>query len=277
MKNKVDILGVKINKIGMAETCQYIFSVINNKEKAMVVTPNAEMIMRARDNDELRDILNNAELSLPDGAGVLLAAKLFKLNIKERVSGFDLLTELLSDSVDNNYLDNEKYSVYFLGGKPGIAKKMVKKLKENPDTTLANNNKLSSKLNISGFHHGYLDEELSDKVLKEINEKKPDILFVGMGVPLQEKFLKENMDKLDIKVGITVGGSFDVLAGELNRAPKWMQNAGLEWFYRLLQEPTRFKRMLALPKFAFLAFYKSIFWYAHKKENKCKGSLFYLL
>ena len=252
--NKVDILGVKINKITMKESCNKIFSFIEDNSKAVVVTPNAEMIMKARENDELANILNNADLSLPDGAGVLMASRLFNLDIKERVSGFDILTELLSYSDYKN-----EYSVYFLGGRPGIAEKMVKRLKENPKKTLPANKNLSSKLKISGFHHGYLDQELKKKVIDEINDKEPDILFVGMGVPLQEKFLEENLAKLNIKVGITVGGSFDVLAGELNRAPGWMQKIGLEWFYRLLQEPQRFKRIMVLPHFVLIVLYKVIF------------------
>jgi len=252
--NKVDILGVKINKITMKESCKEIFSFIEKDKKAVVVTPNAEMIMKARENEELANILNSADLSLPDGAGVLLASNLFNLDIKERVSGFDILTELLS------YDDyNREYSVYFLGGRPGIAEKMVKRLKENPEKTLPINKSLSSKLKISGYHHGYLDQELKAKVIDEINEKEPDILFVGMGVPLQEKFLEENLANLNTKIGITVGGSFDVLAGELNRAPIWMQKLGLEWFYRLLQEPKRFKRIIALPHFAIIVLYKVIF------------------
>ena len=252
--NKVDILGTKINQITMEETCSKIFSFIENNQKAFVVTPNAEMIMRARTNDELGKILNNADLSLPDGTGVLLASYFFGLDIEERVSGFDLLTKLLSYS---NY--NHKYSVYFLGGEPGIAKKMVERLKKEPDSALPNSENLSPNLEISGFHHGYLDQNLTKKVIRDINEKEPDILFVGMGVPLQEKFLKENLNKLNIRVGITVGGSFDVLAGELNRAPAWMQKIGLEWFYRLLQEPKRFKRILTLPHFVLLVFCKVIF------------------
>ena len=252
--NKVDILGIKINKITMRESCTKIFSYIDKDKKAVVVTPNAEMIMKARENEELADILNSADLSLPDGAGVLLASNLFNLDIKERVSGFDILTEILS------YSDYDKdYSVYFLGGKPGIAEKMVKRLKENPEKNLPTNKSLASNLKISGFHHGYLDQEMKAKVIEEINEKNPDILFVGMGVPLQEKFLKENLDKLNVNVGITVGGSFDVLAGELKRAPVWMQKIGLEWFYRVLQEPKRFKRIISLPYFVLIVLYKVIF------------------
>jgi N-acetylglucosaminyldiphosphoundecaprenol N-acetyl-beta-D-mannosaminyltransferase len=105
---------------------------------------------------------------------------------------------------------------------------------------------------ISGYHHGYLDRENQQQVIEEINQKNIDLLLVGMGVPLQEKFLDNNLKKLNVGAAITVGGSFDVLAGEVERAPLWMQKAALEWFYRLLQEPSRFGRMLALPKFIYL-------------------------
>ena len=253
MDEKADILGIKINKINMEEALNSIFSIVKEGKKAMVVTPNAEMIMRARKNKELKSILNKAELSLADGAGVLIASKLFNIDIKERVSGFDLLTEILSyDKFPN------KFSVYFLGAEPGVVDKMVENLHDS-SKSLANNKHIAKNLEIAGYHHGYLNSNLKKELIKDINEKEPDILFVGMGAPLQEKFLKENIDKLNINVGVTVGGSFDVLAGNLKRAPKFVQKVGLEWFYRLLQEPKRIKRTLLLPQFAIIALYKSIF------------------
>lgn len=252
MDEKADILGVKINKLNMEQALNNIFSIVKEEKKAMVVTPNAEMIMRARKNKELKTILNEADLSLADGAGVLIASKLFNIDINERVSGFDLLTEILSyDKFPN------KFSVYFLGAEPGVVDKMFDNLKDK-SKKLANNKNLAKNLEIVGYHHGYLNSELKKELIKDINEKAPDILFVGMGVPLQEKFLKENMEKLNIKVGITVGGSFDVLAGNLKRAPKFIQKIGLEWLYRLLQEPKRFRRTLLLPQFVVIAIYKSI-------------------
>ncbi|MFW6026067.1 MAG: WecB/TagA/CpsF family glycosyltransferase [Candidatus Woesearchaeota archaeon] len=252
MDEKVDILGVKINKLNMEEALNRIFFTIKKGKKIMVVTPNAEMIMRARKNNELKYILNEADLSLADGAGVLLASKLLNIDIKERVSGFDLLTEILSyDEFPN------KFSVYFLGAKPEVVDKMIKNLINN-SKLLANNKSLAKNLEIAGYHHGYLNSDLKKELIKDINEKEPNILFVGMGAPLQEKFLKENMEKLNINVGVTVGGSFDVLAGNLKRAPKFIQKIGLEWLYRLIQEPKRFKRTLLLPQFALIALYKSI-------------------
>ncbi|MGM0409983.1 MAG: WecB/TagA/CpsF family glycosyltransferase [Bacillota bacterium] len=253
MDEKVDILGVKINKLNMEQALNRIFSIIKKDKKAMVVTPNAEMIMRARKNKELKSILNEADLSLADGAGVLLASKLFNIDIKERVSGFDLLIEILSYNKFSN-----KFSVYFLGAEPGIVDKMIENLNDS-SKSLANNKNLAKNLEIAGYHHGYLNSDLKKEVIKDINEKKPDILFVGMGAPLQEKFLKKNMEKLNINIGVTVGGSFDVLAGNLKRAPKFIQKIGLEWLYRLIQEPKRFKRTLLLPQFAVIALYKSLF------------------
>ncbi|MGM0500531.1 MAG: WecB/TagA/CpsF family glycosyltransferase, partial [Bacillota bacterium] len=120
------------------------------------------------------------------------------------------------------------------------------------DQAAANLKESYPDLNISGYHHGYLDRESQQQVIAEINAQKIDLLLVGMGVPLQEKFLDSNLEKLKVGAAVTVGGSFDVLAGEVNRAPLWMQKAALEWFYRLLQEPSRFGRMLSLPKFIYL-------------------------
>lgn len=236
MRNLLKILDVYIDKLDLDQAVLRVRELISNgKKTSLVVTPNSEMIVMAAEDPELAKILNSAELATADGAGVVMASKILGEPLVERVAGFDLISRLFLEFAE------EDINFYFLGGKPGIVDQAVKNLKAE-----------LAALNIKGFHHGYLDRDNQQKVIEEINSKNIDLLLVGMGVPLQEKFLANNLDQLDVRAAITVGGSFDVLAGTVNRAPLWMQKAGLEWFYRLLQEPSRFGRMLALPKFIYL-------------------------
>lgn len=235
MSDYIRILGIKINKVDMEQAINEIDSLIIDDNKNYIVTPNSEMIVMAQEDDELADILNNSNLNVADGAGVVLASKIYGDKLTERVAGFDLMQHLLELASDKNY------SIYLLGSKPGLV-----------DCTREIISAKYPCLNICGTHHGYLDKELQKKVIDEVNHLRPDILFVGMGVPLQEKFIYNNLSQLEVKIAMTVGGSFDVLAGEVKRAPFLMQRLNLEWLYRLIQEPTRLGRMMALPKFVFL-------------------------
>jgi N-acetylglucosaminyldiphosphoundecaprenol N-acetyl-beta-D-mannosaminyltransferase len=209
--------------------------ITDQSQASLVVTPNSEMLALAHEDRELARILNSADLATADGIGLVIASKILGEPLQERVAGFDLISSLFTE------LAEEDVNFYFLGGKPGVVDRAVVELKKD-----------YPELKISGYHHGYLDRENQQQVIKEINQKNIDLLLVGMGVPLQEKFLDKNLADLNVGAAITVGGSFDVLAGEVERAPLWMQKAALEWFYRLLQEPSRFGRMLALPKFIYL-------------------------
>ena len=236
MRKLIKILDVNIDKVNQKQAVERVRELIQNRnQSSLVVTPNSEMLAMAAEDPELAGILNSADLATADGIGVVIASKILGEPLEERVAGFDLISRLFKEFADTDI------SLYFLGGKPGIVDRAAANLK----------NEYSS-LNIAGYHHGYLDRESQQQVIAEINEKDIDLLLVGMGVPLQEKFLDKNLKKLNVGAAVTVGGSFDVLAGEVNRAPVWMQQAALEWFYRLLQEPSRFGRMLALPKFIFL-------------------------
>lgn len=235
MRDLLKILEVNIDRLDMQGAVERVKNLLSEDGPSLIVTPNSEMLAAAAEDAELARILNSADLAVPDGAGVILASKIMGQKLPERVAGFDLITELFAQ------LENEDCSFYFLGSKPGIVDKAAAELK-----------KRYPNLNIAGYHHGYLDKELQQNVTAEINEKGIDLLLVGMGVPLQERFLDKNLDGLNVKAAVTVGGSFDVIAGEVERAPLWMQKAGLEWFYRLVQEPSRFGRMLLLPKFIYL-------------------------
>lgn len=235
MRDVLKILDVNIDRLDMQGAVERVKKLLSQAGSSLIVTPNSEMLAAAAEDAELARILNSADLAVPDGAGVILASKIMGAKLPERVAGFDLITELFAQ------LENEDYSFYFLGSKPGIVDKAAAELKRRYPN-----------LNIAGYHHGYLDKKLLAELKKEINEKEVDLLLVGMGVPLQERFLDKNLAELNVKAAVTVGGSFDVIAGEVERAPLWMQKAGLEWFYRLIQEPSRFGRMLLLPKFIYL-------------------------
>ncbi|SFL19119.1 WecB/TagA/CpsF family glycosyltransferase [Halanaerobium salsuginis] len=238
MRTTLKILGVKIDILDLTGAVNRVIEFTKQDSAArpaLIVTPNSEMLALASSDQELFNILNSAQLATADGIGVVIAARIMGQQLPERVAGFDLMQQLLANSASG------ERSFYFLGSKPGVVDQAVNNLQEHyPD------------LNISGYHHGYLNQENTAEVLQEINQQQPDLLLVGMGAPLQEKFLAANLSRLKVKAAFTVGGSFDVIAGQVNRAPRWMQKAGLEWLYRLLQEPSRLGRMMALPYFVYL-------------------------
>lgn len=236
MKDKIRILTLNINNINMQDLLQELQVILDSKNKKKIIfTPNSEIAVLAFDDSDFSHMLNRADYLIPDGAGLLLAARILNRNLKERVAGYDLMKNLL------NIINGREGSIYFLGGRADVIELAVKNIRREMED-----------INIAGYHHGYFDQNKKVKIIKEINQKEPDILLVGMGVPRQEEFLDHNIDSLNIKIGLTVGGSFDVLAGKIKRAPLWMQKIYLEWFYRLLQEPKRFKRMFRLPRFIFL-------------------------
>lgn len=186
--------------------------------------------MKAKDDPALKKLLNEAEFQIPDGIGVILASKLQKGNIIERVTGIDMMMRICEEAA------KKQKRIFLYGGKPGVAASAAEKLKE-----------LYPGIQIAGIQHGY--EKDNTKVVANINEAKPDILFVAMGSPKQENWINANRDQLYPIIYQGVGGSFDVLAGNVKRAPEFFQKIGLEWFYRLMLEPKRIKRQMALPKF----------------------------
>ncbi|MCK8828120.1 WecB/TagA/CpsF family glycosyltransferase [Natroniella acetigena] len=231
MENKVEILGVEIDNLTIQEALGQIESFLNSGQANLIVTPNPEMIIKANYDQQLKKILNSAELALADGVGLLLAAKMLGTELKERITGVELVHRLLK-------LGNQTgLRFYFLGSEPGVAAQAKENLQ-------AQYPKLMIKT-----HHGYLDRRLEEQVIAEIKANQIDVLLVGMGVPLQEKWLNKYLTSLQVPVGIGVGGVFDVLAGNKRRAPVVMQKFGLEWFFRLLQEPSRAGRMVAIPEF----------------------------
>lgn len=227
---KIDVMGVQFDNVDMDEALSIAGDLLRRDAVSYVVTPNSEIVYEAMADQGLRDLLNGADLVLPDGAGVVLGSKILKTPLKQKVAGVDFADRLLGLLAENGG------TVYLLGSKPGIAELAAEKmLAKHPG------------LQICGLADGYFKEE--GPVIEKINQAKPDVLFVCLGAPKQEKFMAAHQKDLQVKVMIGLGGSLDSFAGTVKRAPKWMIACNLEWFYRLLKEPWRFKRMLRLPKF----------------------------
>lgn len=230
--NRVAVLNVMIDAVTMKEAVDRVEHFIALKKPHLVVTPNAEIVMMANQDKELANIINNADLVVPDGAGVVWAAHYNGDIMPERVAGYDLVQNLLRAAAI------KKYGIYMLGGAPGI----VEKARDAAE-------KLYPGLQIVGTRHGFFTRNDENEIVNHIKSCKPDVLLVALGVPRQEKWLSAYLYQLQVPVGIGVGGTFDVMAGTVKRAPLWMQNAKIEWLYRLISEPKRAIRMLALPKF----------------------------
>lgn len=233
IKKPVKILGVPVHPLTMNESVAVLEEKLQKKEQAFVVTANAEIIMMCQQDKEYNNIVSEqADLVLPDGAGAVWAGRYLGNEVPERVAGFDLYNQLLKLSADKGY------KAYFFGGAPGVAEAAKNKAEE-----------LYPGVQIVGCHNGYFNETEEEAIIKEINDAAPDMLFVALGAPKQEKWLVKYRNQLKPRVLMGIGGSFDVLAGKMERAPKWMQEASLEWAFRLYKQPSRFMRMLALPKF----------------------------
>lgn len=234
---KENILGVDVSTLSYDKLKNNIVEDIKNNKKSFIVAINPEKILKARKDKNLKELLNKATYQIPDGIGVVYASKLTKGNIKSRVTGIDCM-EMLCE------LSNEKgYRIFMYGAKEEVVVKAKEELE-----------KKYPKINIVGYMNGY--EKDNDKILKAINKSKAEIIFVAMGSPRQELWITNNMDKLCVNVYQGVGGSFDVLSGNIKRAPKWMQKHGLEWLYRLLKEPKRIFRQIKLIEFIGLAIFK---------------------
>lgn len=237
---KVNIFGIKVDNITLEEASEIVENYLVEDGLKTIVTPNTEIVMAAKDDEYLKRIINESHLVTPDGIGLVYGSRIRRRPLKERVTGFDLSIRLLE-------IANQKgYSLFLLGGKKGVAKRASENIKKDyPNIKLA------------GYHHGYfkgshnghMDHKEELKIIDMINEAKPDIIFVGLGFPRQEIWIWENKNRIHGKVIIGNGGTMDILAGDLKRAPEIFQRLGLEWFYRLIKEPKRIKRQIALPKF----------------------------
>ena len=232
MADQVNILGVNVDAVTMAEAVAHVTEAMDVRANVMIATANAEMIMRATHDEELRDILNAAALVVPDGAGTVWAARHLGHAMPERVAGYDLAQELLRRA------PAEGRRIYFFGAAPGVAEKAKEKAEQ-----------LYPGIEIVGVRNGFFSPADNAAIIAEIREARPDLLLVALGVPKQEKWIAAHLAELGVPVAIGVGGTLDVMAGVMKRAPYWMQKAKLEWLFRGLMQPKRAGRLLALPKF----------------------------
>ena len=230
----VDILNIPFSVMGMDETVRCCENFIRSGRSHQIITANPEIVMMAQQDSKLMQILHNADIVTCDGTGIVWATKFTDFSAKERVAGFDLTLRLLSLCQDKGF------SVYFVGAKPEIMESAVAKITER-----------WPQLEIKGYHHGYFRVGDEQRICQDIIDKKPSVLFVALGAPRQEYWIAEHLSELGVSLAIGVGGSFDVLSGKVKRAPVMWQKLHLEWLYRLLLQPSRWRRMLALPKFVY--------------------------
>ena len=231
---KTNVLGIQFDNLTREEARQAGRELLRGSDFHYVVTPNPEFLLAAEKDLEFQKILNRADLVLPDGIGVVYSAKILGTPLKERVAGFDFACDMLEE------LNELGGRLYLLGAKPGVADAAAEKMRER-----------FPGLVIAGTNDGYFQDD--DPVVEKINAAQPDLLLVCLGAPKQELWMQRNAPRLRVGLMAGLGGSLDVFAGNVKRAPKLFQKLGLEWFYRLLKEPKRIGRMMKLPKFLFAA------------------------
>lgn len=239
--NSIELAGVKVDNVTLAECLGKLEEFLAEKTPRLIVTPNPEMIVAAQEDEELFNILNNAHLRLPDGISMVVVSRILGKPLKERVTGIDFLLASVKLAAQKGW------KIYLLGSAPGVAEQAAHALiTRYPDIL------------ISGTHHGFFKSADDPQIIAQIRKTQPDILYAGLGAGRQEKWLAAHLNELNIPVSMGVGGSFDVIAGKKQRAPGWVQALYIEWLYRLLTEPQRWRRQLALPKFLYLTLIKSL-------------------
>ena len=230
--SRIKFLNIEVDNLTMEESISRIEDLIIKRNNSYVVTPNVDHIVKLEDDEELREVYRNADLIVTDGMPLIWISNLTGEKIKEKISGSDLFPKLCERATKKGY------SIFLLGAAEGIAEIAKKNLEEK----YLGINIVGTYSPSFGFEK---NENEIDKIINIINEKKPDILAVGVGAPKQEKFIYKYKDRLNVPVSLAIGATIDFEAGNVKRAPKFMQNLGLEWFYRLIKEPKRmFRRYL---------------------------------
>lgn len=234
---KINILNVEIHNVTMTDTLSILKEMAFSGKAHHVMTVNPEFIMIAQSNKQFNTVLANAALKIADGIGVVLASHILGHPLKERVAGVDMVMHMARIAQENNL------RIFLLGAAPGVAERTAEILEEkNPG------------LKIAGTYAGSPRPEEEETICAIIEKVKPHILLVAYGPPKQDLWIARTMNRLQIPIAVGVGGSFDFIAGVAKRAPKWMQQLGLEWLHRLIREPWRWRRMLTLPQFAYNVF-----------------------
>lgn len=224
-------LGVSVSPYTYEQIIADLKKRIANGEQSTVIAVNPEKVMTAGRDPLVKELINNSTYQIADGIGMIIASKLKKGQLRERVTGVDMMGRLLQFAAD------EGHSVFFYGAKEEVVRTAKEKLEAKIPA-----------LRVAGYANGYVQDQ--EALVKQIRESGASLLFVALGSPRQELWIKENMPKLpNVKVFQGVGGSFDVYSGKVKRAPAFYRKFGLEWLYRLMKEPKRLKRQMALPQF----------------------------
>jgi len=233
MNQKVDFAGIQVDNVSIDEATTQVLTWLNSGQAHLVTTPNPEIIVTSQNDLGLKNIINQSDLAVPDGISMVVVSKILGRPLKERVSGIDLMLAMLSKVAPLGK------KVFLLGSAPGVAEEAAVNLKAK-----------FPGLNIVGIQDGYFRDDV--EMIRQIRTLAPDLLFVGLGAGRQERWLKLHLKELNVPVSMVIGGSLDVISGRKKRAPRWTQVLYIEWLYRLLTEPQRWKRQLALPKFLWL-------------------------
>ena len=239
----VDVLGHRVDRLDLEATAMRCRDAVIARKRSHHVSLNAAKVVLARDDERLARILNAAPLVNADGQSIVWASRLLGVPLPERVAGIDLMFRLLAIAED------EGFRVYFLGSRPEVLATAVARIRVR-----------YPRLVIAGHHHGYFEAAETGAVCADVNASNADMLFVAMSSPKKEYWVEEAGPTLEVPLIVGVGGSLDVVAGKVSRAPSWMQRVGLEWFFRLLQEPRRMWRRYTVTNVRFIALVASAVW-----------------
>lgn len=231
MSKKVDVLGIEFEHTTKTEIIHTLEKRIKDNKKTFIVTANPEIVMYAQRDSQYKNIVQSADYIIPDGIGIIMGAKLLKNPLPERIPGFDLMKDLLTIA------NKEQLRVFFLGARENVLNKAIDNVKHDYPG-----------IQIAGCHHGFFNEE-DPEVATMVQESNPDIVFVALGFPRQERWISKNAHLFQQGIFMGVGGSFDVLSGTVKRAPTLWRKLNIEWLYRLIKQPQRWKRMTFLPIF----------------------------
>jgi N-acetylglucosaminyldiphosphoundecaprenol N-acetyl-beta-D-mannosaminyltransferase len=225
-------LGVRVDDVTIDEALSAIARFVEEGQPCQVATVNPEFVMAAQRNPEFKMVLNAADLCVPDGVGIEWGSRLLRRPLRGRVPGVDLVWRLAGLAAERGW------SIFLLGGFHGVGRKTAERLRQR-----------YPRLRVAGAYEGHPQDDLA---VERVRAVRPDILLVAYGAPAQDLWIARHKDALRVPVSIGVGGSFDFIAGRARRAPVWLRRLGLEWLHRLAKEPWRWRRMLALPRFAIL-------------------------
>lgn len=252
--DSITLLGVRIHRVDMTTTMDLIGRFIAEGTPHILVTADASGISLAQRDEDFRQLINNAHLVTPDGSGILWAAQRLGTPLIERVSGVDIARNLCAMAA------HDGFSIYLLGAAPGVAEQAARNLTQQYPG-----------LQIAGIHDGYFSDSESKAIAAGIKASGAKALLVAMGIPRQEKWIRDHLNDLGVCVAIGVGGTLDVFSGNVKRAPEWMQRHGLEWAYRLAKNPRKISKVAELPKFARMVMREQArrLRRGNKREGKC--------